>query len=185
MSNYRIYTDGSGHNEKAGALAIIFKKGNPQALKSLTYHLGDLKRHTINDAKMVSTLLASWLIHTTPGSTWSSFSIYTDSQALVQALTRWTTSSGRYLINALHSVTDNMCSPLKVNWIPEHSKIKGNVEADELAKLAASGQSSPAMDLPLILHNHLPYSADAEKQTYLQEIKAMWMEQWQGSPRSK
>ena len=45
------------------------------------------------------------------------------------------------------------------------------------------GQSSPAADLPPLLRKPLPFSADAEKQVYNQEIKAMWTEQWRISPR--
>ena len=40
--------------------------------KSLNFHLGNLSRYTTNDAEMVSTLLAVWLIHTTLGSAGSS-----------------------------------------------------------------------------------------------------------------
>jgi len=67
-SDYKIYTDSSGHNGKAGASAVLFKTGNSQVLKSLMYHLGDLRRYTVKDAEMVGALLASWLIRTTPGS---------------------------------------------------------------------------------------------------------------------
>ena len=60
-SDYKIYMDRSGHNRKAGASAVLYRKGELQALRSLTYHLGDLTRHTINDVELVSTLLAAWL----------------------------------------------------------------------------------------------------------------------------
>ena len=55
--------------------------------------------------------------------------------------------------------------------------------SDDLAKTAAQGQSSPSIDLPLLLHRPLPHSADAEKRLYTQEVNMMWSEQWNDSPR--
>ena len=178
--DFKIYTDSSGHNGKVGASAVLFRKGECQAIKSLTYHLGDLTRHSIIEAKITGVLLAAWLIHTTPGSAHFSFSIYTDSQTVIRLLTRCFSGSGSILVNAFHTAAN---TPLKVNWISGHSKVRGNVKADDLASLAAQGQSSPAADLPPLLRKPLPFSADAEKQVYNQEIKAMWTEQWRISPR--
>jgi ribonuclease HI len=182
-SDYKIFTDGSGQNGKAGASAVLYRNGEPQALRSLTYHLGDLTRYTINDAESVGALLAAWLVRTTPGFARYSFSIFTDSQILIRSLKKRSTGSGRYLINAFRQVTSTLQTPLKILWIPGHSKVSGNKEADNLAKRAAQGQSSPSADLPPLLHKPLPYSADAEKQLYTREVKMMWAEQWSSSPR--
>jgi len=179
-SDFKIYTDGSGHNGKAGASAVLFKKGEPQAVRSLTYHLGDLTRHAIIEAEIIGVLLAAWLIRTTPGSARFSFSIYTDSQTVIRLLTRRFAGSGSFLINVFRSMAN---TPLEINWISGHSEVHGNVKADDLASLAAQGQSSPAVDLPPILQKPLPFSADAEKWAYNREIKAMWTEQWRESPR--
>lgn len=61
-SDYRIYTDGSGYEGKTGASAVLYKKGEPHASRSLTFYLGDITQHTVKDAKMAGALLAAWLI---------------------------------------------------------------------------------------------------------------------------
>ena len=168
------------HNGKVGTSAILFRKGECQAIKSLTYHLGDLTRHSIIEAEITGMLLAAWLIHTTLGSACFSFSIYTDSQTVIRLLTRCFSGSGSMLVSTFCTAAN---TPLKVNWILGHSKVRGNVKNNDLASLAAQGQLSPAADLPPLLWKPLPFSADAKKQVYNQEIKAMWTEQWQISPR--
>jgi ribonuclease HI len=182
-SDYRIYTDGSGYEGKTGASAVLYKKGEPHASRSLSFHLGDITRHTVKDAETVSALLAAWLIRTTPGSAQFSFSIFTDNQSLVRSLTKRSSGSGRYLIDPFRQIINTLQAPFKVIWISGHSEVQGNKEADDLAKRAAQGQSSPPLDLPLLLRRPLPHSADAEKQLYTQEIKTMWSEQWNDSPR--
>ncbi|KAF8954627.1 hypothetical protein BDZ97DRAFT_1598392, partial [Flammula alnicola] len=72
---------------------------------------------------------------------------------------------------------------MELRWISAHSEVEGNEKADELAKEAAQGESSPIEDLPSILRKTLPASASAEKQAYVSEIKAMWAQQWELSPR--
>ena len=182
-SDYKIYMDGSGHNRKAGTSAVLYKKGEPQALRSLTYHLGDLTRHTIKDVESVGTLLAPWLVQTTPGPAQYSFSIFTDSQTLIRSLKKHSSGSGHYLIDAFHQVTSTLQTLLKILWIPGHSKVSGNEQVDDLAKKAAQGQLSPSVDLPLLLCKPLPHSADTEKLLYTREVNTMWAEQWSNSPR--
>ena len=132
---------------------------------------------------MVSALLAAWLIHTTPGSAQFSFSIFTDNQSLVRSLTKCSSGLGCYLINPFRQIINTLQAPLKVIWISGHRKVQGNKEADDLVKRAVQGQLSPPLDLPLLLCRPLPHSANAEKQLYTQEIKTMWSEQWNDSPR--
>jgi len=182
-SDYRIYTDGSGHDGKAGAAAVLYKKGAAHEQKSLQFHLGNLTRHTTYEAEVIGAILATWLLHSTPGSARSTVSIYSDNQAFIRSSTRRATGPGRYLVDAFRSATDNIKGPLKVNWISAHSEVQGNERADALAKQAAQGQSSNAADLPPLLCHPLPFSASAEKQAYTLEINTMWSEMWQSSPR--
>jgi ribonuclease HI len=178
--DFKIFTDGSGYNGRTGAAAILFKKGTPQAIRSLTYHLGDLAEHSILEAELVGILLAAWLLRTTPGSARFSFSIYTDSQTSIRFLGKRYTGSSSYIIDAFRNMVD---TPFKVNWISGHSDVRGNMKADDLAILAAQGRSSPAADLPPLLRKPLPLNADAEKRIYDHEIRAMWKENWLKSPR--
>ena len=118
--DFKIFTDGSGYNGRTGAAAILFKKGTPHAIRSLTYHLGDLAEHSILEAELVGILLAAWLLRTTPGSARFSFSIYTDSQTSIRFLGKRYTGSSSYIIDTLCNMVN---TPFKVNWISGHSDI--------------------------------------------------------------
>jgi len=61
--------------------------------------------------------------------------------------------------------------------------VKGNEQADKLAKEAATGKASRQMDLPPILHRTLPNSASATKQHHLKQLKSRWKLTWLDSPR--
>ena len=87
-ADYKIYTDGSIHDRRVGASAIILCKGTPRAERSLTYHLGNSSKYTIADAELVGALLGIWLLHTTPGTAQGTFSLYTNSQTAVHHLTK-------------------------------------------------------------------------------------------------
>jgi ribonuclease HI len=179
-ADYKIYTDGSEHNGRVGASATILRKGTPRAERSLTYHLGNSSKYTIADAELVGALLGIWLLRTTPGSARSTFSLYTDSQTVVRHLTKQYAGPGSHIVNAFRGYVDRA---LEINWIPGHSDIPGNTEADDLAHLAARGQSSPINSLPPLLRRPLPLSIEAERRNYGQEINTMWRERWQQSPR--
>ena len=76
MPDFKIFMDGLGYNGRTGAAPILFKKGTPHTIRSLTYHLGDLAEHLILEAELVRILLVAWLLCTTPGSAYFSFSIH-------------------------------------------------------------------------------------------------------------
>ena len=57
-ADYKIYTDGSIHDRRVGASAIIFCKGTSRAERSLTYHLGNSSKYTIADVELVGALLS-------------------------------------------------------------------------------------------------------------------------------
>jgi hypothetical protein len=65
---------------------------------------------------------------------------------------------------------------LTIRWISGHSKVKGNEEADRIAKNAAKGRSSARIDLPHILRRPLPTSAIALKQDFMQVLKSKSMD---------
>jgi ribonuclease HI len=179
----KIFTEGSGYDGKVGASAVLYRKGEHNEHSSLTLHLGKLTEHTTYEAEVAGAILATWLLCSIPGHAHLSVIIYTDNQALIRSLPKCTSGPGHYLTNTLRTAINTSSKSLQINWISGHSKVQGNERADELAKLAAQGQSSPATDLPPLLRHRLPLSAAAEKQAYAAEINTMWNEQWQSSPR--
>jgi ribonuclease HI len=70
-------------------------------------------------------------------------------------------------------------------WTPGHEGIEGNEKADEEAKLAAKGDSSPNDELPPFLRKKpLPTSIAATRQFLKKKAKARWINEWTTSPRS-
>ena len=140
-ADLNIFTDGSGKDRQAGTSAVLFQKDNPNAIKSLTYHIGELLKHTIEEAELIGALMGIWLLHTMPGSARCSVTFYTDSQIVIHRLSHRFMGSGSYIVNSICSHVD---WPLKFAWIPSHEDVHGNMEADALVALTARGHSSPA-----------------------------------------
>lgn len=73
-----------------------------------------------------------------------------------------------------------------IHWVPGHSDIHGNEEADKQAKKAAEGRqnNSPRNQLPNFLRsNSLPLSISALKQAHHQSTQNRWTRLWAKSPR--
>lgn len=56
----KVYMDGSGTNGKVGAAATLMQQGKPN--RTLHYHLGLEKEHTVHEAELIGILLAIQLI---------------------------------------------------------------------------------------------------------------------------
>jgi ribonuclease HI len=184
----KIFIDGSGLDGKAGAAAVMYRKGRENPEKVLRYHLGTLDRHTNYEAEAVGLLLALWLLRNQHIVGRIPISIYVDSQALLRAIKTAAPRPGQHLIKAILQLAGQLNrsenrTMLQIKWISSHSGVNGNERADEEAKRAAQGESSPLHLLPPLLRNSLPYSATAMKQDRLKALKAEWQENWKASPR--
>jgi hypothetical protein len=145
--------------------------------------LGSPDKHNVYEAEAVGALLALWILENTPATVGKTVSLYIDNQALVTALPHPKASLGQYLIDLLRTAIDGTGCNLTIRWISGHSKIRGNEEADRLAKEAAAGRSSPRDRLPHVLRRSLPTSASALKQTFMHKLKDRWAKEWEISPR--
>ena len=84
----KIYTDGSAHDGKVGAAAIMTKNG--KKIGKLQYHLGKSSEHTVFEAELVGILLGLQLIKNSRASNLT-YSIGVDNQAASNPLhQRWT-----------------------------------------------------------------------------------------------
>ena len=63
---------------------------------------------------------------------------------------------------------------LRVHWIPSHKDFALNEKADEMAKRAAKGESSPNASLPKLLRHPLPFSIAAIKQDLKANVQNRW-----------
>src|SRR6266511_6168558 len=66
-ADYKVFLDGSGLNEGIGTAVVIYKRGISQPIGHLKAHLGSSTMHNIYEAELVGRILATWLIHITPG----------------------------------------------------------------------------------------------------------------------
>jgi hypothetical protein len=128
-------------------------------------------------------ILALWVLENTPATIGKTVSLYTDNQVLVKLLPHPKASSGQYLLSLLRTAVEDIGCSLTIRWISGHSKVKGNEEADRLAKQAATGRSSPRDRLPPVIRRSLPMSTSAIKQEFMRKLKDRWAKEWEVSPR--
>ncbi|OAX33069.1 hypothetical protein K503DRAFT_674151, partial [Rhizopogon vinicolor AM-OR11-026] len=116
--------------------------------------LGTDKEHTVFEAEEVGLTLAAKLIATEPHLSFP-LSISIDNQASIQAGKSFYTRPRSYLADRsrrmMHQIArrhDNF--EVTIRWVPDHSDVHGNEEADKLAKLAAESRhnNSSPNDLP-------------------------------------
>jgi hypothetical protein len=111
-----------------------------------------------------------------------------NSQAAIQATRNTKGNPGHYLVNALHNQTEaaqmhHKQLDLEAQWVPGHKGTPGNERADEEAKKAAKGNSSPDTSLPTQCRGHLPLSKAATCQAFNKNLKAEVAVTFAKSPR--
>jgi ribonuclease HI len=181
----KIYSDGSAHNGKVGAAAIMTKNG--RTTRAIHYHLGSAEEHTVFKAELVGILMGLYLIETNlKGNT--SYAIGVDNQAALKALASKFSKPGQYLATeALKAATHLRKTKgkkysLTFRWTAGHSGIPGNEEADIEAKKAAEGVSSDPANLPKTLRRQLKHSKSASIQAENTTRKLDGDENGQGHP---
>ena len=182
-ADYKVFSDGSRHNNGIGAAAMLYRKGRSSSIKKLQAFLGTPEEHNTYEAEAIGVLLAIWLLSNTPETIGKKVSLYTDNQSVISALTSQGTKSGQYLLNAARTAANAVGCNLTIRWISGHSEVKGNEDVDRLAKEAAEGRSSASVNLPHLLRTPLPASASATKQKFTTNLKKQWSLAWDASPR--
>ncbi len=184
---YRVYTDGSDVDGGVGASAILYGPGR-QRPKMLHLHLGPSTRHTVYEAEIVATLLGLQLLRSIPHRIRRA-SIALDNMAAIQASTLKTSAPGRYLTDLFHRYVNILKREhpemrLTLRWVPGHADVAGNEAADEAAKDAAGGLSSPLARLPKELRRPLPLSVSRARQNFAAELNRRASDRWRRSRRS-
>ena len=184
IADYKVFSDGSGQEEGIGASAIMYKRGTARPLKSLQYFLGTTKKHNTYEAEATGAILATWIIWNTPETIGKKVTLYIDNQAVIMALRGAKPASGQHLVNTVTVMltANHLPCNFSIVWISSHSEVKGNEAADRMAKAAAQGRSSRAVDLTHIFRSPLPVSASATKQEFSDRLKRLWKRIWAKSP---
>jgi ribonuclease HI len=182
-ADYKIFSDGSGHDNGIGSAAVLYRKGRNRPVKSLKAFLGTTDKHNMYEAEAIGAIIAIWILESAPETIGKRVSLFIDNQSIISAITMPKAKSGQYLLDALRSAVNRVACRLTIKWISGHSKVKGNEEVDKLAKDAAAGRSSAMDSLPHILRRPLPASASAAKQAFFSSLKSSWSRRWDSSPR--
>jgi ribonuclease HI len=181
---YRVYTDGSGLDGQAGASAVLYRYF--EEIASLRYYLGPLSQHTVYEAEGVAATMGLHLLQTRTRGTKieGKVDLGIDNQAVIQADFSGKPRPGSHILQRMHVLADRvkrkMKKPhhLRMTWVPGHEDIEGNERADELAKSAAEGFTSPASELPAYLRRHdLPANKSAIQQAFGAAIREEWNEE--------
>lgn len=209
-SQYKVYCDGSGHEGGIGAAAVLYK--GDEVLSTVKYHLGPTTHHTVYEAELVGIILALHLLTGRLCQLLNAVIIGLDNQAAIKALTNQTSKPSHYLLDQIHDASERLQQqqdklrnseeitlariqgrkrPLKkrgvcdlqIHWVPGHMDFEPNELADEHAKDAAKGISSPSRKLPESLKQPLPSSTSALRQGSKTTLQRRWTRRWKTSPR--
>ena len=183
----KVYTDGSAHDGKVGAAAILKRRGKPN--RTLKLYLGTTEQHTVYEAELTGMLLGLHLIKTERSSK-VKCALNVDNQAALSAIKSNLNKSGQHLaaevlktVKQINKSKGNSGYKLTFRWTAGHVGIPGNEEVDKAAKEAADGSSSDKKDLPPYLRKKIKHSLTATRQAHKEKLKTQWSDSWTKSPR--
>jgi ribonuclease HI len=194
-ADIRIYSDGSCQGGYVGASAVLYQAQNgiiDNPVNVLRCQLGPDTEYSIWDAEAAGVIMSLWLLRGLDRLSHLTISLYSDSQAVLKSIRAQRASPGYHLVKELTDLAETLFSgngPInvrprpKLQWIAAHKEAKGNEKADEEAKKAAQGDSSPVESLPDVLRSSLPPSVGVTKHQFLLKLREEWLESWKRSPR--
>ncbi|KAJ3552838.1 hypothetical protein NPX13_g11022 [Xylaria arbuscula] len=135
-NNLRIYTDGSSINGHVGAAAVCLMTGETKK----TY-MGKDTVSTVYAAELQGIILALQIAEDDRerGNTRAKVIIYTDNQAAIRTSSKPQGRSGAYLLGEIAQQFQDFrtnSQRIEIRWIPAHTGIPGNEQADQAAKEA-------------------------------------------------
>jgi ribonuclease HI/exonuclease III len=182
----RIYTDGSGFDGHVGAAAVLWRMGRDDE-KSMKARVGKMTQHEVYEGEGYGLILGLELLKNEENI--NTVSIGVDNQAAIMAITRLKTKTAQHIFDGIHRKLGaikrrNPFLEINIRWTPGHVGIEGNERADELAKEAATGDTTHAYRLPTELQRPTPYSKAAILRSYAGKIKKRTIRAWEASPRA-
>ncbi|KAK4071142.1 hypothetical protein Purlil1_13485 [Purpureocillium lilacinum] len=131
-----IYTDGSGTNGQIGAAAVC-----PTIKQTRGSFMGTENVSTVYAGELQGISLALDIAQQdrVEGYRRSKVIIYTDNQAAIRSSAKPKGKSGAYLLKKIVAQTTTLQEqslPIEIRWVPAHTGVQGNEDADRAAKEA-------------------------------------------------
>jgi ribonuclease HI len=182
----QVYTDGSGKDGMIGAAAVLFRNGRKR--RSLRLLMGTDKEHTVPEAEGVGLVMGLDLIR--QESAVGRASMSADNVSSISRAASTAAAPAQYIWEMFHDrwkMTKNKHRRLRltIRWVPGHEGVRGNEEADRLAKLAIEEGSSDRAKIPAPLRKKLPRSKAALWRTAKGELEKRAQKVWGDSPRHR
>ncbi|KAJ6439194.1 cytochrome P450 [Purpureocillium lavendulum] len=152
-----IYTDGSGINGQIGAAAVC-----PTIQQTRSSYMGTEGISTVYAGELQGISLALDIAQhdRAEGYRRSKVVIYTDNQAAIRPSAKPKGKSGAYLLKKIVSQTATLQEhnlPIEIRWVPAHTGVQGNEDADRAAKEATGwrerGAPGPRAEMPAELYS--------------------------------
>lgn len=110
LAEYKIFSDGSGHDNGIGSAAVLYEKGRRRHIKLLQVYLGTPDKRNTYEAEVIGTILALWILQNTPETLGRTVTLYIDNQSVIKAIETPSSTPGQHLLNSLrHSLNGMGC----------------------------------------------------------------------------
>ncbi|KAJ6437592.1 hypothetical protein O9K51_09799 [Purpureocillium lavendulum] len=180
-----IYTDGSGINGRIGAAAVC-----PTTQQIRSSYMGNEETSTVYAGELQGISLALQIAQQDRTACYrrSKVLIYTDNQAATRSSARPKGKSGSYLLKSIATQSVALREqglPVEIRWIPAHTGVQGNEDADKAAKEATGwrerGPAGSRAEMPAEL-----YSLRSTLKTRAhKEANKTWAAKWAAEERGR
>ena len=156
------------------------------SIQDVALEVGKAKQHEVFEGEAAGLVMAMELVRREKKV--REVSIYADNQAAITATGTDAPGSARHIIDMVHRQHQMLQKRHKrawvtIRWIPGHSDVAGNEEADRQAKRAAKGETSTMETIPACLRKPLPISKAAARREFRRKLTEAAARTWATSQR--